>query len=36
MPVFLEPDFSVALPLDATYTAAFADVLPMHREMLER
>jgi hypothetical protein len=34
MPVFLEPDVSVTLPLGATYTAAFADVLPMHREML--
>ena len=34
MPVFLEPDFAVPLPLEATYTAAFADVLPMHRELL--
>lgn len=34
MPVFLEPDLSVTLPLEATYTAAFADVLPMHRELL--
>jgi hypothetical protein len=35
MPVFLEPDFLVTLPLEATYSAAFADVLPMHRELLE-
>jgi hypothetical protein len=34
MPVFLEPDLSVTLPLEATYTAAFADVLPMHRQLL--
>jgi hypothetical protein len=34
MPVFLEPDFAVTLPLEATYTAAYADVLPVHREML--
>lgn len=34
MPVFLEPGLSVTLPLEATYTAAFADVLPMHRQML--
>lgn len=36
MPVFLEPDFFVTLPLEQTYTAAYADVLPMHRELLER
>jgi hypothetical protein len=36
MPVFLEPDFAVTLPLEHTYAAAFADVLPMHRELLER
>lgn len=34
MPVFLEPGLSVTLPLEATYAAAFADVLPMHRQML--
>lgn len=36
MPVFLEPDFFVTLPLEQTYAAAYADVLPMHRELLER
>jgi hypothetical protein len=34
MPVFLEPDEFVNLPLEEAYSVAFADVLPMHREML--
>ena len=36
MPVFMEIGASFALPIEATYLAAYEDVLPMHREILER
>jgi hypothetical protein len=35
MPLFLEPDVSVDVPLEATYQAAWADVLPQDRAILE-
>lgn len=35
MPLFLKPDVSVDLPLEATYLAAWAKVLPQDRELLE-
>ena len=35
MPLFLEPDEYVNVPLEATYQAAFADVLPQDRAALE-
>ena len=35
MPLFLEPDYSIDLPLEATYLAAWAKVLPQDRALLE-
>lgn len=35
MPLFLETDYSVDLPVEATYSAAFAHVLPRDRMLLE-
>jgi len=35
MPVFLDDGASIALALDAAYAAAYADVLPMHKQILE-
>ena len=35
MPVFIEIGVSFALPIEDTYLAAYEDVLPMHRKILE-
>lgn len=35
MPLFLEPDYSIDLPVEATYLAAWAEVLPQDRALLD-
>ncbi|WP_439627038.1 DUF4058 family protein [Gemmata sp.] len=35
MPLFLEPDYSIDLPVEATYLAAWAAVVPQDRALLE-
>ncbi|VTU00235.1 unnamed protein product [Gemmataceae bacterium] len=35
MPLFLEPDYSIDLPVEATYLAAWAAVIPQDRALLE-
>ena len=35
MPLFLEPDQTVTVPVEATYNAAFADVPRRWRRVLE-